>query len=347
MESLEGEIEKVKTNIENNKVYETKYITRNNVEYTILILPKDLEKNINIESIVLIPNKYDNNFNQIILECNNNQTNNFKSLILEAGKKAISLAEIVDKHPAPIIIPILPDEKIGPYYQQLATECFNLPRENKNYRIDKQIVNLISKTKKIMKDQYFIDVNEKIILTGYSSSGVFAQRFSLIHPNLVEKAIVGGALGSIPFPSKSINYPIGIKNFKDLFGEDFNIEEYSKIDFNYYAGEKEADRLTTERLTDEKKPAPMHDMSYLEISTPKHVGKVDRWVFGDNLIERALYKTELLKNELKINAKLKIIEGYGHSDFKEIKGLNQIVDSYTTETYERYVSSKMNTKTFE
>ena len=39
-----------------------------------------------------------------------------------------------------------------------------------------------------MDKEYDTKVNDKIFLNGYSSSAVFAQRFSLIHPEIIETA---------------------------------------------------------------------------------------------------------------------------------------------------------------
>ena len=86
-------------------------------------------------------------------------------------------------------------------------------------------------------------VQDKIFLSGYSASGVLAQRFALIYPELINRALIGGAAGSIPIPSDKIDFPIGIKDFRDLFGKEFNFEAYKQIQFGYYVAEKEAEEL--------------------------------------------------------------------------------------------------------
>lgn len=102
-------------------------------------------------------------------------------------------------------------------------------------------------------------------------------RFALIHPEIVGRALIGGASGSIPLPTQYMDYPLGIKDFKELFGTEFNEEEYKKIQFAYYVGEMEAKRPATEYDTEGKRIQrdehgqmidtsqiipPMHDMSY-------------------------------------------------------------------------------------
>ena len=52
--------------------------------------------------------------------------------------------------PAPIVIPLIPSYKNYPYLQQLSKECFNISNDDKNYRIDEQVVKIINKAKTII-----------------------------------------------------------------------------------------------------------------------------------------------------------------------------------------------------
>ncbi len=145
------------------------------------------------------------------------------------------------------------------------------------------------------------NVADKIFLHGYSSSGVFAQRFALIHPEIVGRVLIGGASGSIPLPTTDFEYPLGIKDFRQLFGTDFNEDEYRKIQFAYYVGEFEARKagnfdINGDRITSDMQiPAPMHDMSFRSVSTPKEVGIEQRKLLGQTLNER--YKNAIEANK--------------------------------------------------
>ena len=157
----------------------------------------------------------------LVMESNNLETNNIQSLLRQALGAGKDLNDIL-KGSNPILIPILPSESPNaPYYQQLSAECFQ-----NGEKPDLNVVEAINKAKEIMKNQYNIQLNDKIFLNGYSSSGCFAQRFSLIHPELIDTACIGGASGSIPIPNKDLDYPLGIKNYEELFGKKFDIEEY-------------------------------------------------------------------------------------------------------------------------
>lgn len=206
---------------------------------------------------------------------------------------------------APIVIPIVPSIDGEGYYQQLSRDC--LEGKNINERIDTQYIECIESAKGKIKEITGISVAEKVFLNGYSASGVFAQRFALIHPEIVSKCCVGGAVGSIPIPEENLPYPCGIKDFEELFGRKFDRENYKQINFAYYVGEHEASRpgeygkdgkqaymevvnqngrVDLKRNNPSVTVMPMHDMSYHPRSMSIDTGKLYREKFGETMQDR-------------------------------------------------------------
>lgn len=188
---------------------------------------------------------------------------------------------------APMLYVYVPRENENenePYYQHLARECFT-SNDLKYPRCDLLVKQSILDAQKKLKSISGKDVSDKIVLKGYSTSGVFAQRFAEIHPDIISKAIIGAATGSIPIPSKDLDWPFGIRNFEELFGKKFDEESYKKIHFAYYVGELEA-KETSNRRDENGNIVPMHDISYLTISSPEDVATRYRAMFGINLHER-------------------------------------------------------------
>ena len=142
------------------------------------------------------------------------ESENLQEIIEQGAQTGIRLAQLTRDLPCPILVPLIPSYKDYPYLQQLSQECFSLSTDDKNYRIDEQVVRIINKAKSILEKERGLVVKDRIFLNGYSSSGVFAQRFALLHPNIVETACIGGASGSIPIPTKKIAYPIGIADYE-------------------------------------------------------------------------------------------------------------------------------------
>ncbi len=195
----------------------------------------------------------------------------------------------------PIVIPIVPCLKGLTDFQQLSVESVQ------QYGIHEKVKNCIEDARLQIKMITGKDVQEKIFLNGYSASGVFAQRFALIYPEIINRALIGGAAGTIPVPTKKIKFPIGIQDYEELFGKKFNAEAYRQIQFGYYVGEKEAETpgnfdINGDKIISNKQiAAPMHDMSFRNVSTPKDVGILQRALFGKSLNER--YKKSIEANK--------------------------------------------------
>ena len=145
----------------------------------------------------------------------------------------------------------------------------------------------------------------------------------VIHPEIISKAIIGGAVGSIPIPTKDLEYPLGIKDFEELFKKEFNEKAYKDIEFAMFVGEKEArepaanfDMNGTKTITDQRKNSvfpPMHDMSYNLKSVPLEIGRRQRNMLGIDLQTRAYVSTKwYIEHGYKL--KYKIYKGIGHSE---------------------------------
>lgn len=212
----------------------------------------------------------------------------------------------------PILYIFCPKEDFlnEPYYQQLSRECFTA--SDREYdRCDLLVKESIQDAQKKLRSLSGKEVSDKIVLGGYSTSGVFAQRFAMIHPEMISKAIIGGAAGSIPIPTEDLEYPLGIKDFEKLFGKNFDEESYRKIEFAYYVGELEA-KEESNRRDENGNIVPMHDMAYLTKSILEDIGTQYRSMFGENLHERFANAVNWYKeNGYKIISK--IYKGAAHT----------------------------------
>lgn len=307
------------------------------ITYTIRFLCPNTDLKISISSIVAIPltEKFNN---RLIVESNNMESSNLGDILEQGIQTGIRLAHLTDKLPSTIVVPLIPSYRDKPYFQQLSRECFELDKEDINYRIDEQVVRIIQQAKMISEEAKGVQYQNKIFLNGYSSSGVFAQRFALLHPELIDTTCIGGASGSIPVPTNEIGYPIGIEDYETITGKKFDTDSYSLIKFRYYVGELETQNKTNTRFTDDGSPAPMHDMSYFDRSVPYEVGKKQRTIFGQEMFERA-NKTIQLLNFLGIDIEHTIFEGRTHNN-RSGHGVNELGDKFINEIYKQSVINK-------
>lgn len=216
----------------------------------------------------------------------------------------------------PFVVPIIPCLKGLPDFQQMSVESIEL------YKIHEKVKDCIDEARIKIEQITEKKVQDKIFLSGYSASGVFAQRFALVYPEIINRALIGGAAGTIPVPTNKIKFPIGIQDFKELFGKEFNGEAYKQIQFGYYASEREAEESGNFDIngniisTRNQIAAPMHDMSFRSVTTPKDVGTLQRQLLGKSIDER-------YKNAIEANKKYGIdIEGIVVSDYTHRNILN-------------------------
>ena len=135
----------------------------------------------------------------------------------------------------------------------------------------------------------------------------------------MNRVLIGGAAGTIPVPSKKIKFPIGIQDYTEVFGREFDSNAYKRIQFAYYVGEKEAEEpgnfdINGDIITSNKQiAAPMHDMSFRGETTPKDVGVIQRQLLGKSLNER--YKNAIEANKIYgIDIEGIVVDGATHRD---------------------------------
>ncbi len=304
----------------------------NGISYRIMFMNSDSGKGINMRWMMAIPLVSDMN-SQIMFESINIESDRVTDLLEVGLKTGMALIDRTRDNPCPLVVPWVPSEVKGPYYQQLSRDCFELSSNSPNYRVDEQVLRIIDAAKGILSGMG-IRVQDKIFLNGYSASGVFAQRFALIHPEVVDTACIGGASGSIPVPTGEIGYPIGVEDYSELFGKSFDMNEYLKIKFRYYVGELETVNKAIESFKEGGSLAPMHDMSYFERSVPYDVGVKQRKMFGYDMFDRAERSISILKN-LGMDIRHVVIKGRAHNNIAicGVMGTNELGDRFMEDVY--------------
>jgi len=88
-----------------------------------------------------------------------------------------------------------------------------------------------------------LTVNERVLMLGYSSPGMFAHRFTMLHPSRVKAVWLGGEAPA-PLPAEELygyplDYPLGIRNLEALTGDSFDFETYRMIPHFICVGEND------------------------------------------------------------------------------------------------------------
>jgi hypothetical protein len=134
----------------------------------------------------------------------------------------------------PLLVPVFPRPKSDwKIYTHALDRDAILQKNNLLERLDIQLIKMIDNARDtLLKLGY--RTQKRVLLTGFSASGTFANRFSLIHPDRVFAVAAGGLNGLLMLPVKEINnrklnYPLGTNDFKSLFNECFDSLSFKKI----------------------------------------------------------------------------------------------------------------------
>lgn len=326
--------EKIIKQIKDNDEIEFLY-QENNYKYIIQIKKPQIQDKFNIPYLLIIPQNINDN-SILAVETNNIESNVFEKVYSNAFSTAYNLINILKEFSVPVLVPIIPSIKNAPYYQHLAKECFYENTNSNFYRIDLQVRNIIEKVIEELNSRFKLNINKKIFLNGYSASGVFAQRFALIHPDIIQMLCIGGASGSIPVPSDILSYPLGINDLYKLVGKEFDFKNYCLIKQRYYVGSLENLRKSNNRYDENGDFAAMHDMSYFDRSVPYDIGNKQRSIFGKNLIDRSKKEIQFIK-EMGIDIEQKIFVGRSHNNFIGA-GVNELGSLFIKEKYMEMIS---------
>ncbi len=205
--------------------------------------------------------------NYIVVESNNTGSGNSIKGMTSKAKKSLSWvlgSSISKKLNYPMLMPVFPfgtsalmQNKY--YFPQLDSDVLKINKD-KYRRIDLQLIAMIDDAREKLLKENNQNINEKVIMVGFSSSSLFSARFTFLHPDRVSVAIGGGIGGLLPVPTDKINgidaiYPIGTYDFEKITGKKFDLEEFKKTPQFYYQGTKDKSnpfRRGAEDLTDEE-----------------------------------------------------------------------------------------------
>jgi len=144
----------------------------------------------------------------------------------------------------PLLVPVFPrPESDWKIYTHAYDRDLALQKENELERIDLQLLAMIDHARQILSEKGF-SINEEILMTGFSASGTFINRFSAIHPERVMAYAAGGVNGLLILPLDELNgeslpFPVGVHDFKLLFGKTFNAKAFKNTPQFLFMGEND------------------------------------------------------------------------------------------------------------
>jgi hypothetical protein len=252
----------------------------------------------------------------LLVETNNTGVNDTlayheRGAYLEAIKNSLG-SSLCTNLKIPFLVPVFPRPQKN---ENLYTHAFDrdaaLLNSGEMKRLDLQLIAMI-KNAAIQLDKMKITVHDKILMNGFSASGTFANRFTLIHPELIA-GVASGGINAMPIlPVRKIGtekliYPLGIYDHKIIFKDTVHFTAYKKLPQYIYMGAKDTnDAVLFDDAYGDKERKIIH----------QSIGKVmqpDRWVKCQEI-----YKREMP------NVSFKTYPNIGHETDQEV-----FMDVYT------------------
>lgn len=111
-------------------------------------------------------------------------------------------------------------------------------------RVDRQLVQMIDDARELVQSVTGTAVRDKVLLTGFSASGMFVNRFAMMYPGIVHAYAAGGTQRIVTLPRETLNrtplpFPIGTADLPDFTGAPFDAETWREISQFIYWGDQD------------------------------------------------------------------------------------------------------------
>jgi pimeloyl-ACP methyl ester carboxylesterase len=172
------------------------------------------------------------------------------------------------------------------------------------HRLDLQLITMVDDASERLAKQD-ITVESEVVIWGFSASGMFANRFTALHPQRVLAAVVGSPGGWPVAPVESWNdrslpYPVGVADMDELVDEPFDAEDFAATPQFFYLGQED---ITDTVLSEESYNDTARSI-IMELFGPS---PVERWGIAEEIYASA-----------GVNATFRLYPGAGHMTTPEM-----------------------------
>lgn len=110
-------------------------------------------------------------------------------------------------------------------------------------RIDLQLLGMIEDARRRLEAAGWM-VNPKVLMAGFSASGMFVNRFALLHPEVVQAAVIGSPGGwpiapSSEWAGRQLTYPAGTADVADLVGRPVDLDAARQVPMLLFIGDRD------------------------------------------------------------------------------------------------------------
>src|SRR5688572_8634987 len=153
-------------------------------------------------------------------------------------------AQIADKIGIALLIPVFPrPQSSWQIYTHALDRDVMLTSKKELARFDLQLLAMIDDTRARFAAQK-LKFDERVLVLGFSASGMFANRFTFLHPKRIKAAAIGSPGGwamapAASFKEKPLRYPIGTNDLRAVSGEKFDLKNLRKVPLFMFLGDQD------------------------------------------------------------------------------------------------------------
>lgn len=205
----------------------------------------------------------------------------------------------------PMLVPVFPRPRSEPvdgthYVHQLDRDTMQLssgPLE----RVDLQLLAMVEDAQRRLAEQSY-PVADDIIMNGFSASGNFVDRFTVLHPEWVRSVTAGGLNGMALLPLEqakghTLDFHVGIADVEELTGEPVDLAALNDVNQFLYMGSEDTNDT----------------IPYDDAWTSDDLRQTALAVYGEDMITERFPYCQSAYEQAGVEAQFRIYEGVGHT----------------------------------
>ena len=192
---------------------------------------------------------------------------------------------------SPLLIPVFPRPKYPPAPEPggiytHALDRYSLTNDHAGLeRIDLQMVAMIDDALGRLEELGH-EMDRGVFMMGFSASGAFTSRFSLIHPDRIKAAAAGSPGGWPLAPISSwegtpLKYAMGVMDLESLVGRPFDLETFRTVPLYIYVGDEDTNDAFDVRGLPAEEREQIHDL----LNWPDDPILANRWPLAEAMYE--------------------------------------------------------------
>jgi len=245
-------------------------------------------------------------FNYILVLPNNSGGNDsFEIHDKDAKERTERSRRLANELGVIIVRPVFPRSKTEWWYYTHALDRDTMLMTKPDLkRPDVQLIAMVEDARRRLKKDG-LNVEQRVLLWGFSASGMFANRFALLHPERVQAVAVGspGGWPIAPTPTyrgMKLRYPIGTGDLTSVAGKVFDKDGFKRPPMFFYMGDQDTNDSVV--FTDGYDPEDKNLIFELFGDLP-----VKRWAIAEKLYREA-----------GCNCRFKLYPGVEHTQPKDV-----------------------------